>query len=125
MSEKLITLRYTGTGLGMLWRVIFGFFLMMITLGIYYPWFMNSLIGYACSHVEVNDPPGGIQPNVRFTGSGLGLLLRYRMVSPDLPDAWALRTVGVERHLSLCGREHRDRSWLTFQKLGREYLSNI
>ena len=77
MSETTITLRYTGTGLGMLWRVILGFFLMMITLGIYYPWFMNSLIGYACSHVEVNDPPGGIQPNVRFTGSGLGLLLRF------------------------------------------------
>ncbi len=66
MSEKLITLRYTGTGLGMLWRVILGFFLMMITLGIYYPWFMNSLTRYACSHVEVYDPPGASN---RMSGS--------------------------------------------------------
>ena len=77
MSQQLITLRYTGTGLGILWRVIFGFLLMMITFGIYYPWFMNGLMRYACSHIEVNDPRGGTQPNIRFTGSGLGLLVRF------------------------------------------------
>ena len=77
MSQQLITLRYTGTGLGILWRVILGTLLTIITLGLYYPWLMNGLVKYACSHVEVNDPQGGTQPNIRFTGSGLGLLLRF------------------------------------------------
>ena len=77
MSQELITLRYTGSGMEMLWRVILGVLLMFITLGIYYPWFMNGLIKYACSCIEVNNPPGGVQPNVRFTGSGFGLLLRF------------------------------------------------
>jgi len=77
MSQQLITFRYTGTGLGIMWRVILGFFLTVITLGLYYPWLMNGLVKYACSHVEVNDPRGGTQPKIRFTGSGLGLLLRF------------------------------------------------
>ena len=77
MSQQLINLKYTGTGLGLLWRIILGFFLTIITLGLYYPWLMNGLLKYACSHIEVNDPRGGTQPNIRFTGSGLGLLLRF------------------------------------------------
>lgn len=66
MSQGLITLRYTGTGLGILWRVILRYLLMVITLGIYYPWFMNGLVRYVCSHVEVNDPRGA---HNRISGS--------------------------------------------------------
>ena len=49
---------------------------MIITLGLYIPWFANLLTRYVCRHVQVTNLGGGVQPTVEFTGSGLGLLLR-------------------------------------------------
>ena len=76
MSDQPIRLQYSGTGFGIFWRTILGTLLTIITLGLYVPWFMNSLTRYVCKHVQVIDPAGGTQPTIEFTGSGWGLLAR-------------------------------------------------
>ena len=64
---------YTGTGLGILWRVWIGTILVFITLGLYFPWYINGLIRYVAQHAEVNGRPN----SVVFTGTGARMFLQH------------------------------------------------
>ena len=69
--------RYTGSGFGILGHVIIGTILMVITLGIYTPWYVTSLIRYVCDNVVGEGSQGVSNVTVSFNGSGAELLGRY------------------------------------------------
>ncbi len=77
MTTQQVSLRYTGKGVDILGHVILGGFLMIITLGLYTPWYVNSLTRYICEHVQVVNPAPGTTTSVEFIGSGSGLLGRF------------------------------------------------
>ncbi len=45
--------RYTGNGAGILGWYIISFILIVVTLGIYTPWAVNSLYRYLFEHCEI------------------------------------------------------------------------
>ena len=71
------TFRYNGSGFGILGHVIIGSILTAITLGIYTPWYITSLIRYVCENVVGEGTQGASDVTVVFNGSGADLLGRY------------------------------------------------
>ena len=77
MATQQVSLRYIGKGVDILGYVILGGILTIITLGLYTPWYFNSLVKYVCEHVQVVNPAPGSTTSIDFTGSGVGLLGRF------------------------------------------------
>lgn len=77
MAVEQTSLGYTGKGVDILGRVIIGGILMVITLGLYTPWYINGLVRYVCQHVKVENAGSGKKVGVDFTGSGMDLLGRF------------------------------------------------
>ena len=77
MAEQPISLKYTGKGVDILGRAILGYILIAITLGIYFPWFMNSMLKYICENVRSEHAAGDISHTVEFSGVGVDLLGRF------------------------------------------------
>ena len=76
MAVEQTSLGYTGKGVDILGRVILGGILMVITLGLYTPWYINGLVRYVCQHVKVKNASSGKKIGVDFTGSWMDLLGR-------------------------------------------------
>ena len=77
MAIQNYSLRYSGSGLDILGRVILGTILLLITLGIYTPWFVTGLIRYICEHVRVENMSPDTMVSVDFNGSGVDLFGRF------------------------------------------------
>ena len=56
MGTRRISIRYKGTGAGLLGRYILWTILTVITLGIYGPWMYNNLVRYVIEHIELELP---------------------------------------------------------------------
>jgi len=77
MAEQPISLKYTGKGVDILGRALLGYILILITLGFYFPWFMNSMLKYICANVRAENTAGSISHTVEFSGAGVDLLGRF------------------------------------------------
>lgn len=56
MVAKRVTIKYQGNGVDILGRYILWAILIVITLGIYGPWALNSFYKYVVEHIEVEIP---------------------------------------------------------------------
>lgn len=76
-GTQTYTMRYTGSGVDIFGRVILGSILTVLTLGLYFPWFVNNIIRYVCERAVVANPPPGTSVQVSYTGSGVDLFGRF------------------------------------------------
>ena len=63
--------KFTGGFFAMLGMHLLAFFLIVITIGIFTPWAVTMLFRWKCKHTHIEGQ------QLRFVGSGLGLLWRY------------------------------------------------
>ena len=67
--------KFEGTGGALLWKFIAGMLLSMITLGIYLPWFLVSLLKYVQDNTTMVTPAGAVTLQFRGTGGQLFVAL--------------------------------------------------
>ena len=56
MATKRVTIKYTGSGGGILGWYLLSAILIIVTIGIYTPWAVNNLYRYIIEHTEVEIP---------------------------------------------------------------------